>query len=120
MKAEEIAYFKSLLEDQLQELLRRAFLTVGGLLAEVDPSADLVDRASQDVEQNYTLRIRDRESRLIRKIQSALQRIEEDTYGICQQCGEDISIGRLKARPVTTLCIQCKTRMESLEKAIGM
>jgi DnaK suppressor protein len=66
------------------------------------------------------LRIRDREAKLIKKIREALERIENDTYGICESCGEDISIKRLKARPVTTQCIDCKSKEEALEKALGI
>ena len=63
--------------------------------------------------------IRDRERRLIRKIQAAIQRLDEGTYGICEDCGEDISIPRLKARPVTKLCINCKARQEEGENIRG-
>jgi DnaK suppressor protein len=66
------------------------------------------------------LRIRDREAKLIKKIREALERIENDTYGVCESCGEDISIKRLKARPVTTQCIDCKSKEEALEKALGI
>ena len=66
-----------------------------------------------------SLRIRDRERRLIRKIQSALQRIDDGTYGICDECGEEIAIPRLKARPVTRLCINCKAKQEEDEHLRG-
>jgi DnaK suppressor protein len=66
------------------------------------------------------LRIRDREAKLIKKIRAALERIEGDRFGICESCGEDISIERLKARPVTTQCIDCKSKEEALEKALGI
>jgi DnaK suppressor protein len=66
------------------------------------------------------LRIRDREHKLIKKVKKALDRIESDTFGICDKCGEDISIERLKARPVTTQCIDCKTKEEAFEKALGI
>jgi DnaK suppressor protein len=70
-------------------------------------------------DRNFLLRIRDRERKLISKIQDALARIDDGTYGICEVCGEDISSERLKARPVTTLCINCKKRQEAQEKARG-
>jgi DnaK suppressor protein len=66
------------------------------------------------------LRIRDRENKLIKKIKKALDRIENGTFGICEKCGEDISVKRLKARPVTTHCIDCKTKEEAFEKALGL
>jgi DnaK suppressor protein len=66
------------------------------------------------------LRIRDRENKLIKKIKKALDRIETGTFGACETCGEDITIKRLKARPVTTQCIDCKTKEEAFEKALGL
>jgi DnaK suppressor protein len=66
------------------------------------------------------LRIRDRERTLIGKIREALERIEDGTYGICEECGEEITAERLKARPVTTLCIECKKRQETEEKVKGL
>jgi len=64
--------------------------------------------------------IRDRENKLIKKIRKALDRIEDDTYTICEKCGEDISFAHLKARPVTTQCIDCKTKEETVERALGL
>jgi DnaK suppressor protein len=66
------------------------------------------------------LRIRDRENKLIKKIKKALDRIETGTFGACEKCGEDITLKRLKARPVTTQCIDCKTQEEAFEKALGL
>jgi DnaK suppressor protein len=66
------------------------------------------------------LRIRDREHKLIKKIKKALDRIENGTFGICESCGEEISIKRLEARPVTSQCIECKSKEEALEKALGL
>ena len=81
--------------------------------------ADPLDRATVESDRSRTLRIRDRESMLIKKIRQSLADIENGEYGICEDCGEDISIERLKARPVTSLCIGCKTKRESLEKQAG-
>jgi DnaK suppressor protein len=81
---------------------------------------DPTDRASLESDRNFMLRIRDRESKLIKKIKKALARIENGTFGICEKCGEDISKERLKARPVTTQCIDCKTKEEAFEKALGL
>ncbi|TNF47144.1 RNA polymerase-binding protein DksA [bacterium] len=78
--------------------------------------ADPTDRASMETDRNFLLRIRDRERRLISKIDKALKRIEEGSFGICDECGEDIEINRLKARPVATLCIHCKTLQEEEER----
>jgi DnaK suppressor protein len=81
---------------------------------------DPTDRASLEADRNFTLRIRDRENKLIKKIKEALDRIEDDTYTICEKCGKDISLARLKARPVTTQCIDCKTKEEATEGAFGL
>jgi DnaK suppressor protein len=78
---------------------------------------DVSDQASAEAEQNFLMRIREREQRLIKKIDEALARMEQDIYGICQRCEEEIPYPRLKARPVTTLCIDCKTLEEQEEKA---
>jgi len=78
---------------------------------------DVSDQASAEAEQNFLMRIREREQRLIKKIDEALARMEQDIYGICERCEEEIPYPRLKARPVTTLCINCKTLEEQEEKA---
>jgi len=116
MREEHLNFFKQLLTEQLRTLLGQADLTVRGLVENIETSADLLDRATFESERGTMLRIRDRESKLIRKIQRALENLEDGTYGICEVCEKEIAIERLKARPVTTLCIQCKTKMEALER----
>ena len=119
MKDKDLKYFKELLTRWLDELSRHADSTMTGL-REVDENLpDPLDRAVFDSERNFTLRIRDRESMLIKKIRKSLEDIEEGVYGICESCGEDISVERLKARPVTHHCIRCKTQMEAMEKQTG-
>jgi len=120
MKKKDVEYFRKLLNDWLQELLSQADDTVSGMTLPKENFPDPTDRASLEADRNFMLRIRDRESKLIKKIKEALDRIENDTYGLCETCGEDISIQRLKARPVTTQCIDCKTREEALEKSLGL
>lgn len=120
MKKKDIAYFKNLLTDQLEELLNQADDTVSGMTTPKENFPDPTDRASLEAERNFMLRIRDRESKLIKKIKKTLARIETDTFGICEKCGDDIALKRLKARPVTTQCIDCKTKEEALEKALGL
>lgn len=120
MKKKDIEHFKKLLTDQLEELLSQADDTVTGMTAPKENFPDPTDRASLEADRNFMLRIRDRESKLIKKVKKALQRIEDGTFGTCEQCGEDISIKRLNARPVTTQCIDCKTKEEALEKALGL
>src|SRR5690348_15309518 len=79
---------------------------------------DPTDRASLEGNRNLTLRIRDRERKLIVKIDEALGRIDDGSYGKCEECGQDIGIARLKARPVTTLCIECKSLQEAQERKL--
>lgn len=119
MKQSELDYLKAMLLDQLDSLLKQGGDTVHGVRSQEGQFSDPLDRASYDEAQGNLLRIRDRESRLIRKIRNALECIEEGTYGICELCGEDISFKRLEARPVTTKCIECKTNEERLERSTG-
>jgi DnaK suppressor protein len=120
MKKKDLDYFKELLTNRLEELLKEADTTVVGMIDPKENFPDPTDRASLESDRNFMLRIRDRESKLIRKIKKALERIENNTFGVCETCGEDIAIKRLKARPVTTQCIDCKTKEEALEKALGL
>ena len=120
MKKADLEYFKTLLSGRLEDLLSQADNTVSGMTKSKENFPDPTDRAALETDRNFMLRIRDRESKLIKKIKKALNRIENDTFGICDDCGDDISIERLKARPVTTLCIECKTRQEAQEKALGL
>jgi len=93
---------------------------VMGLMDNDDNPSDPLDRAIVDTERSYTLRMRDRESILIRKIRRSLEDIEDEVYGICEECGQDIAIERLKARPVARRCIKCKAQQEAGEKLIGI
>lgn len=120
MKKKDIEYFKELLSNRLEELLNQAGDTVSGMTAPKENFPDPTDRAALEADRNFMLRIRDREHKLIKKIKKALERIENGTFGICESCGEDISIKRLKARPVTSQCIECKSKEEALEKALGL
>jgi len=120
MKQKDIDYYKTLLTNQLEELLSQADDTVTGMTNQKENFPDPTDRAALEADRNFMLRIRDRESKLIKKIKDALQRIESNTFGICEKCGEEISKERIKARPVTAMCIECKTKEEALEKALGI
>lgn len=120
LSKKKIQYFKNTLSDKLEQLLSEANKTVSGMTTEKDNLPDPTDRASLESDRNFTLRIRDRERKLIGKIKEALERIDTGTYGICEACGEEISEARLKARPVTTLCIECKKRQEMDEKLKGI
>ena len=119
MDAKNTNYFKNLLDDQLQTLMKEASETIEGMSDEKEREnfPDTTDRASAESDRNFLLRIRERERLLILKVRAALKRIEDGTFGICESCGGKISIARLKARPVTTFCIACKTEAEQQEKA---
>ena len=120
MKKKDKEYFKEYLTNRLEELLNQADNTVSGMTTPKENFPDPTDRAALEADRNFMLRIRDRESKLIKKIKQALERIENDTYGICESCGEEITVKRLKARPVTSQCIDCKSKEEALEKALGL
>ncbi|RJQ71746.1 MAG: RNA polymerase-binding protein DksA [Desulfobacteraceae bacterium] len=116
----DIVFFRELLTQQLNELLSMAERTVNTLVQSGEwAAADPLDQAVMENERNYTLRIRDRESHLIKKITAALAKIEDGSFGICESCGDEIALARLKARPVTSYCIRCKTQMEAFEKVAG-
>jgi DnaK suppressor protein len=120
MKNDDTEYFKDLLTNRLEELLSHADHTVSGMTAPKENFPDPADRASLEADRNFMLRIRDRENKLIKKIKKALERIDDGTFGVCEKCGENISASRLRARPVTTLCIDCKTKEEAFEKSLGL
>lgn len=119
MNDEDKQYFRNLLQKQLDELIDEALKTVNGMTNTKDNFPDPTDRASLETDRNFLLRLRDRERKLIEKIKEALERIDNDTFGICEVCGKNISKERLKARPVTTLCIECKKKQEARERATG-
>ena len=106
------------LEKQRQAILDE---TGEGLTKRDRPEAfpDVSDQASAEVDQNFSMRIKEREQKLLKKIDEALERLQKNTYGICERCEEEIPYQRLKARPVTTLCIACKTLQEQEEKIRG-
>ncbi|MDB5036510.1 MAG: zinc finger transcriptional regulator, TraR/DksA family [Bacteriovoracaceae bacterium] len=109
--------YKKVLQTRLGELLDEADRAVKNISeTNADTSSDPTDQAVQELDRNRLLRFKDRERKLIRKIEKALVRIEDGSYGGCESCGAPISDARLKARPMTTLCIDCATEMES-EKA---
>ena len=120
MEEKDLEYFKDLLTRWLNELLGQADDTVESLLEAQDHSPDPLDRASFEFNRSTALRIRDRESMLIHKILNSLEDIQNGDYGICEDCGRQIAIERLKARPVARRCISCKTKQENLEKMMGL
>jgi DnaK suppressor protein len=120
MDQENLEYYRGLLQGQLDELIEEAIRTVNGMTDLKDTFPDPTDRAALETDRNFLLRIRDRERKLIEKIKAALERIEHGTFGICEICGREVGEERLRARPVTTQCIDCKKKQEAREKARGL
>jgi DnaK suppressor protein len=119
MNSRDLAYFHGILTQSLTDLLNKGNETVAHLLESTVDSAELIDQATHETDRSFRLRMRDRENKLIHKINQSLTRIEDGSFGVCEVCGEEISIKRLKARPVTTFCIACKNEMEAKEKVAG-
>jgi DnaK suppressor protein len=112
--------YKKMLEDSKTALLESAKKTlVEESSFDTDDLPDEIDQASSEYAQSMVFRLRDREKFLLQKIEKALQRIEDGSFGICERCEEDISPKRLEARPVTTLCIRCKEEQEKKERSYG-
>jgi DnaK suppressor protein len=112
------AYFRKVLEQNLDVLLEggdRDSLTDYSK----DKYSDLLDMASAELDAGLSFRFRERESNLVRKIYEALKRLEDGTFGVCEECGRKISEKRLLVRPIATLCIRCKEREEELERLFG-
>lgn len=119
MKPEKLEFFRYMLANKINELLNEAERTVSEMTGGKDNFPDPTDRAALESDRNFELRMRDRERKLILKMQEAIQRIDDGVFGICEFCGGSISEKRLIARPVTTSCIDCKTKQEKLEKLKG-
>lgn len=109
-------YFRRKLLAWKDEILRESKTTLYALQEDVGALPDLADRASTETDRSLELRARDRQRKLVAKIESALRRIEEDTYGYCDETGEPISLARLDARPVATLSLEAQERHERSER----
>ncbi len=108
---------KKKLEKQRSELLTEAEHTINNKIGkEKESFPDPTDQAVAELDNNFLLRLRGREQKLLKKIDEAIKRIETGTYGVCESCGNPIGLKRLEARPVTTLCIECKIQQEEDEK----
>ncbi len=119
MRKRELDFFRKLLNQRLEELLMEAERTKDQVKETDEPVADPMELASNGFDKDFLLRLRDRERKLMVKIKEALKRIENGAFGICEECGEKISQKRLRARPVATLCIDCKHEQEASEKKVG-
>ncbi|MBU2896363.1 RNA polymerase-binding protein DksA [Vibrio pectenicida] len=116
MSSDQLAHFTKILTAWRNQLREEVDRTVHHMQDEAANFPDPVDRASQEEEFSLELRNRDRERRLIKKIEKTLNKIEEDDFGFCESCGVEIGIRRLEARPTADLCIDCKTLAEIKEK----
>lgn len=119
MKPDKVQFFRYLLTQKMNELWDEAEKTVYDMTTGKENFPDPNDRASLESDRNFELRIRDRERKLLAKIQEAIKRLDDGVFGICEVCNGPISEKRLIARPVTTLCINCKTKQEKMEKLKG-
>lgn len=116
----------SLREKKMREIKKKLIAQKKALLSEAVEALnklpgqivfpDLGDQASAEIDRSFMLRLRGRERKLLKKIEDAIDRIEQGLFGICDKCGEAIDIKRIEARPVTTMCIECKTQQEEEEK----
>ena len=119
MNAKMKEYFKQKLINWKNELLKESSQTLSNLQSENEAKPDITDRASEEIDRSFELRTRDRERKLINKIDAALQRIKDGSYGYCDETGEPISIKRLEARPVATLSLEAQEMHEKAERRIS-
>ena len=115
-----LARFRKLLEEKRDDIIRKAKQTLDeDMTLDANDLPDEMDLASSEYLQSFTFRLRGREKSFLDKIEKALARIDDGSFGICEECGEEISVKRLEARPETTLCIRCKEDQERAEKDFG-
>ena len=119
MNAKMKEYFRQKLVNWKNELLKESSQTLNNLQNENEAKPDITDRASEEIDRSFELRTRDRERKLINKIDAALHRIDDGTYGYCDETGDPISIKRLEARPVATLSLEAQEMHEKAEKRIN-
>tara|TARA_B100000965_G_C19011292_1_gene506823 strand:- start:1 stop:408 length:408 start_codon:yes stop_codon:yes gene_type:complete len=119
MNAKMKEYFKQKLLSWKNELLKESSQTLNNLQSDNEAKPDITDRASEEIDRSFELRTRDRERKLINKINAALQRIEDGSYGYCEETGEPIGLKRLEARPVATFSIEAQEMHEKAEKRLN-
>lgn len=120
MNKKQLKYFRDLLATERQDVLRKAAKTLNSeAVVDTNELPDEIDLASSEYLQSLSLRLRDREKTYLKKLDLALQKIDAGDFGVCEQCGEEIQLKRLEARPVTTLCIRCKEDQELEERSFG-
>ena len=116
MNERQLEYFKNKLQNWKDEILRESGETLKHLQAETENHPDLADRASSETDRSLELRTRDRQRKLISKIDEAMRRIDDGSYGYCEETGEPIGVARLDARPIATLSLEAQERHERLER----
>jgi DnaK suppressor protein len=116
MNERQLEYFRNKLLIWKDEILRESRETIGNLQAETENHPDLVDRASSEADRSLELRTRDRQRKLISKIDAALRRIEDKSYGYCEETGEPIGLARLEARPTATMSVEAQEQHERRER----
>lgn len=120
MNKKDLKRFKELLQQERKKLIANANKTLTEEAAlDVNELPDEIDQASAEYNQSFIFRLRDREKFYLGKIDKALKKIEAGEFGVCEECGDEISSKRLHARPVTTLCIRCKEEQEMEERSYG-
>ena len=120
MNKQSLKKFKTLLTEKRDEIVRKAKQTLEeDMTLDANDLPDEMDLASSEYLQSFTFRLRGREKVFLDKIEKALRKIEDGSFGVCEDCGEEISVKRLEARPETTLCIRCKEDQERVEKDFG-
>ena len=119
MNAKMKEYFRQKLENWKSELLKESSQTINNLQTENEAKPDMTDRASEEIDRTFELRTRDRERKLINKIDAALRRISDGSYGYCEETGEPIGLKRLEARPVATLSLEAQEMHEKAEKRLN-
>ncbi len=116
MNERQLEYFRQKLLNWKEDILRESKETLSHLQAETENHPDLADRASSETDRALELRTRDRQRKLISKIEEALRRVEDGSYGYCEDTGEPISLARLEARPIATLSLEAQERHERRER----
>ena len=119
MNAKMKEYFRQKLENWKSELLKESSQTINNLQTENEAKPDMTDRASEEIDRTFELKTRDRERKLINKIDAALRRISDGSYGYCEETGEPIGLKRLEARPVATLSLEAQEMHERAEKRLN-
>ena len=119
LTSEQLKELKAVLEKKRREILEDIKRGLEEQIHSEREVGDIVDLSTDEILRTFEMRIRDREAKYLKKIEKALRKIEEGTYGVCESCGACINYERLKLRPVAELCIKCKLEQEKVEKKLG-